>query len=54
MNFIKKLISPLKKLSEKGLKGEPGNIWEYLIIYLMACGIGANIAFVFVVTMSLT
>lgn len=53
MNFIKALISPLKKLSERGLKGEPGNIWELIIIYLMACGIGANIVFAFVVTISL-
>lgn len=45
--MLKKIISPIKKLIEKGMHGDPGNIWEYVCQYLMACGIGANIVFAF-------
>jgi hypothetical protein len=51
--MLKKIMTPITFLMEKGLDGKTGNFWDYVCQYIMACGIGAHIFIGFLIIMSL-
>jgi hypothetical protein len=52
--MLKKIMTPINFLMVKGLDGKPGNFWDYVCQYLIACGIGANLVMIFLFIKSLT